>query len=650
VFNYTIVDGDGSTSSTTLSIEIKDTGPLARPDLDMVVEGAESATTGNVITGLDTDAPPNDGVLLSDLSSQDAGLTIQSVASGLVVKTTADVDLAGNVTLNSTLGGTLVINLASGSYSYTPPASVDNSGGNPLDVFNYTIVDGDGSTSSTTLSIEIKEGAVDPVFVVGSNEDDTAAAPPADPAFDHVVPNPITLAEDGAILGLSGSDLLVGDPGGASTFASYNVTYVLDVSGSMGAADDPTSKLGLAKEALANLTNIFGGFAKDGADVKINVIRFREFSDLTLTLTGLETDAGLLAALAQIAALDSEGVGKGTNYQAALDEARGVLGDTTDNPPQDANLVYFLSDGIPQTGNTAQGIADFNSFVDDYQNLGGTFDFEAKLDVHAFGIDVGVDALAVLDPIDNTVNPNPDGDPVVPGGPGFDGAQLITDPTQTSASLEATIELATVGEDVIVGGDGADIIYGDVPNTDALGGAEGIDLLGGSGWFVFEALESGAGTLTPDWSRADTIAYLSDPGNFAELTAVTRGEADTIDGGAGNDIILGQGGDDTITGGLGNDLLFGGAGNDTFVYSLAANEGTDAIADFRAGDMLSFTDVIDTGAPVGTDIGDVLTSFSKVGATVTLDLASGTTVMIQDIDSVLNNEADVAAHSLINGA
>ncbi len=156
VFNYTIEDSDGSQSSTTLTIEVKDTSPVANADADMAVEGG-AATTGNVLTGVDTDDAPNDGAQVADTQSADTPLSIVSVSSDFESKTTADADGDGNVTLTSVAGGSLTINLVTGAYSYTPPAAVNNSEGNPTDVFNYTIEDSDGSQSSTTLTIEVKD-------------------------------------------------------------------------------------------------------------------------------------------------------------------------------------------------------------------------------------------------------------------------------------------------------------------------------------------------------------------------------------------------------------------------------------------------------------------------------------------------------------
>tara|TARA_R110002051_G_scaffold33923_3_gene75513 strand:- start:13898 stop:19153 length:5256 start_codon:yes stop_codon:yes gene_type:complete len=52
-------------------------------------------------------------------------------------------------------------------------------------------------------------------------------------------------------------------------------------------------------------------------------------------------------------------------------------------------------------------------------------------------------------------------------------------------------------------------------------------------------------------------------GDLEMTTIPSDGDADIIDGGAGNDIIYGQGGNDTIDGGTGSDSVYGGTGDDT---------------------------------------------------------------------------------------
>ena len=59
---------------------------------------------------------------------------------------------------------------------------------------------------------------------------------------------------------------------------------------------------------------------------------------------------------------------------------------------------------------------------------------------------------------------------------------------------------------------------------------------------------------------------------------------DSLTAGAGNDVLQGGSGNDVLQGGAGNDSLTGGAGTDRFVFeSVGANNGADFITDFVAG-------------------------------------------------------------------
>jgi hypothetical protein len=60
------------------------------------------------------------------------------------------------------------------------------------------------------------------------------------------------------------------------------------------------------------------------------------------------------------------------------------------------------------------------------------------------------------------------------------------------------------------------------------------------------------------------------------------GGNDRLEGGVGNDKLLGGDGDDILVGGAGTDTMTGGAGRDMFIY--ASGDGIETITDFRVGD------------------------------------------------------------------
>lgn len=134
-------------------------------------------------------------------------------------------------------------------------------------------------------------------------------------------------------------------------------------------------------------------------------------------------------------------------------------------------------------------------------------------------------------------------------------------------------------DDELFGGEGNDFLQGDSgtgrsDGDDYLDGEAGDDILLGEGGK--DEIHGGAG--------ADQIA--GDNGG-----SDTSGEADTLYGGAGNDIIDGQGGDDVIDGGADNDIVAGGAGADNLNGGLGDDQlqggtGDDTISGNEGNDTL----------------------------------------------------------------
>ena len=136
-------------------------------------------------------------------------------------------------------------------------------------------------------------------------------------------------------------------------------------------------------------------------------------------------------------------------------------------------------------------------------------------------------------------------------------------------------------------------------------------------------------------------------------------KADSLAGGAGNDIINGKGGNDTIAGSSGEDRLTGGAGNDTFAYKAAGDStpvAPDTITDFSHGhDEIDFTTIPGIGAAHGvpTFQGNITggatlnahnVSFMEVGSnTLVLANTSGVAEMVTAGDTHAANMEIVLA-------
>ena len=164
VFNYTITDGDGDTSPSTLTITVTNGQPSVSPAsatvneaaLDTVVDPGDLGP--GTVTGSNPSLPTETATGTLTFSDPDAPVTVTGVAAG-----NAGLDVSGNVGTNvSGSYGILHVD-ANGSYTYTltspyhtTPAADNGPNTEPArDVFTFTVTDGLGNTSTSTVSISI---------------------------------------------------------------------------------------------------------------------------------------------------------------------------------------------------------------------------------------------------------------------------------------------------------------------------------------------------------------------------------------------------------------------------------------------------------------------------------------------------------------
>ncbi|CUA97043.1 VCBS repeat/type I secretion C-terminal target domain (VC_A0849 subclass), partial [Comamonas thiooxydans] len=146
-FTVTAKNASGHGSSGSLTIQITDTAPEAKPDTASVTEDKTLQATGNVITGTGTGA---------DAVGADV-TTVVGVAKGSANPNKA---IEGNVdTEVNGVYGKITIH-ADGTYTYTlnnsdPRVNELGQGDKLSDVFSYTIRDSDGDFSTTTITITI---------------------------------------------------------------------------------------------------------------------------------------------------------------------------------------------------------------------------------------------------------------------------------------------------------------------------------------------------------------------------------------------------------------------------------------------------------------------------------------------------------------
>ncbi|TPL69277.1 Ig-like domain-containing protein, partial [Mesorhizobium sp. B2-3-15] len=132
----TLTDQDNESATGTLSINIVDDVPTASADIGNVPSGSHAAINGDVFVN---DVFGADG---KDTAGGVVGVTAGTTAGG------ADANVGTQIHGDY---GMLTLN-ADGTYTYTRNAG---SPGGVNDVFTYTIKDGDGDLSHTTLTISV---------------------------------------------------------------------------------------------------------------------------------------------------------------------------------------------------------------------------------------------------------------------------------------------------------------------------------------------------------------------------------------------------------------------------------------------------------------------------------------------------------------
>jgi len=179
----------------------------------------------------------------------------------------------------------------------------------------------------------------------------------------------------------------------------------------------------------------------------------------------------------------------------------------------------------------------------------------------------------------------------------------------------------TKGDDVIEvqGQNGALTVTG-LPEVVTVTGSEAIDAL---------IVSAGAGN--------DTLSAATLPADNVTLTLDGGAGNDTIVGSQGADVLLGGDGSDTVTGGRGNDTALLGNGNDTFIWN--PGDGSDVVEGGAGTDRLVFN-----GANIGENM-DISANGGRVR--LTRDIG-GVTMDLNGVEKIQVNAAGGADNITIN--
>jgi len=626
------------------------------------------------------------------LTDTDGSETLSIKISGAPVGSVLSDGAGHSFTVTATSGDANVTGWNLGSLTVTPPAYYNGQ-------FNLTVT----STSTEALGGSASTTATIPVSVV--------------PAVYNSI---VATSADDTVTGTDGNDIIVADIGGLTVVpgTNYNIAFMVDSSGSMS-----TSSINAAKDSLTSVFNTLKqSMGSNSGTVNIFLVDFDTQVNKSVSVN--LNDPNALTKLKAV--LDSMTSGGGTNYEDVFKTTANFFqsADAVANTGA-KNLTYFITDGQPtyyqsgeQTNPTLYGnvkfddvvktsnykLGDsFSTYIDsthyltistagavvlqtykngywNWNNVGnihaqgdGTYELSnlagsgsstssATTDnansafallgnlsnVEAIGINSGV-SLNDLKPYDTDHNP-----------------QTNIDPKDLANSIIGHTEATMPGNDTVNGGDGNDILFGDLVSFNGIAG-EGYQAMQAfvaqqTGVDVSKVTTSNVHQYITEHYQAFDVSGTHD-GNDTLLGGAGNdilfggGGNDVLDGGKGNDILLGGTGNDTLIGGPGNDILIGGSGADTFVWK-AGDTGNDVIKDFNAseGDRIDLRDLlqgesgstIDNFLKITTVDGVSSLQVSSAGKFNSADAAAATPDVTIKLEG--NNWSTANIHNLIAGS
>ncbi|SFZ98352.1 T1SS secreted agglutinin RTX [hydrothermal vent metagenome] len=610
--SYTYTPADNFNGTDTVDYTVTDGTDTDVGTLTITVDAVNDAP----ITDIDSYSITEGSVLnattvLANDSDADVGDTISVVNIASDSSGTNMVNADGSTTLTTAQGGTVVMN-SNGTFTYTAPV-LDHAADGLVeqDYIYYKASDGTNDSSWTKVTLNV--------------EDDV-------PVGENIIQNIEQTTQD----------------------QTTNLVIVLDRSGSMGySAGNGETRMSLAQDALKSLFDAYDNIG----NVNIKIVDFS--SNVNESSWYVNNVAGAEAYV------DSINANGGTYYDAALNAVINGY-----NPPTaDKTLVYFISDGEPNSGYEVDTTleANWESFLN-----------SNNIDIsYGIGIGSGV-SLNDLYPI-----AYPD------AGSNEPYAINVLQASDMEATLLATVNVAIVTGDtvttngsesgIILGADDGHIdsievdgvthTYDSSTNTTetittSLGGEIFINYETGEYQYTFNSTDP-----IPANQEVFEITAIDGDGDTKSIDLIININYDIVNGTNGDDTLAGIDGlaevlsagegDDVIHLSEVSDIVDGGVGIDTLLVSnditmdfstLEHNINNIEYIDLTSANValnnISVEDVLDM-----TDSSNTLTIMGESGDTVTLDNsvggawvqeASTTTISGHTYDVYHNNDADLA--------
>ncbi|MET2850453.1 tandem-95 repeat protein [Vibrio owensii] len=532
----------------------------------------------------------------------------------------------GQMVAQDASGGYLIDTDAQGqaSFEIKVPFDYDGSLDFPISVTATAIESSNDDSASTTESADLS--ARDFELESGSHGDDTISG-----SADH--------------------DLIVGDVQGLEIIAGqdYNIAFVLDTSGSMG------SWVGNAKDEILDVFDELLDSVNQGVEPGTVNIMLSEFA--TGATKVIEVDLSSPTArtdfVQKLSTIGDSGQG-GTNYESGLQSAVDWFSGQPNANGE--NITYFITDGQPNRYDDLDGVKrpEFSKVIldvsgdgqlvtlqdvvnDNNYSYGQTVSYKGNVLINSYGhifSPLTGQKIGDIDRHNGKLKYDDEGGSSVQAqhmyqvlallssveaiGLGSGVSESTLQQYDTDGVVESEIDVTKLAEtilgqdvplkqgaDTIHGGDGDDILLGDL--IEFGGNEQGISAIQSH-----VAQETGQDISTVD---AEAIHdYVKD--NIDEFNQNHQGDkADTLYGQQGDDILFGHGGNDILVGGSGDDILIGGSGEDTFKFiddgSGIRDGEIDTIKDFTKGeDKIDISDLLHTD---DTDSIDSLLANNEIG-------------------------------------
>ncbi|WIW55028.1 Ig-like domain-containing protein [Mesorhizobium mediterraneum] len=592
-FTYQATDANGNTITSTITIDVVDDVPTANADTNSVAEGA--IATGNVLS----DA--TDDVFGADGAAADGGVV--GVAAGSNTASPVSGGLGGAGIAGTY--GTLTLN-ANGSYSYDGFANAVPAGG-ATDTFVYTIMDGDGDLSTTTLTITLSDVNNAPVAANTQNwmSSDPAQQTLSTPSYPDGYPLLVTIPTDA-----DGDNLIVTATGTIPTGTFYfdGVTYVALTAGTV--LYDPAGGINLLDDLVYRPT----ATVTDTVNVNLSLDVFDGTAHVTQTVGIHEVPpTSLPSDTAQVGNGNSP-LTSGNDQTQNLSLSQATVSAITADPHGSTVVIYTDFQESPFV--TPIPLGERNPGVFGDGSAGSHREQEVQVEIR-----IGANRFAVVE------------DDLTAGT--FEQSWTY-DPA--TGLMKATVDYDHIflldGAGVATTTTLADYLIANPPAAGDTWTLSYFDNDGGNyqaravrfEFFSHDPGDPGI-TVNGDATLADQIYGTSGidhlNGNGGNDVIIGRGGNDFLSGGGGSDLISGGDGNDLLVGGFGQDTMTGGNGADTF--KLDQLDIKDLISDYSGaggqGDVIDLTSLFDT-APGGANIGEFVNYDAGTG-TLSVD-ADGT--------------------------